>query len=227
MGHTDNEGEDIHSYLSIHWHLWEEEGKTDMLRNTKQTQVQEQRDGSGGYASSPQLQQPPGSYNAGQEDGYQRYDQPPLPGNQPQQQQYWQPQQPYGVRPCCDVGPYELTSLGMRARTAGWLSYLLGWVTGLIFFLLEKENRFVRFHAMQSILFFGGLSVLEAMISFFEKLFSYSLFPFFGFGVISSVVGLVSFICWIVLMVRASRGMYYKLPVIGDYADKLIDQIHI
>src|SRR3989449_6776043 len=165
--------------------------------------------------------------NAGQGDGYQRYEQPPLPGSQPQQQQYWQQQQPYGAPPCCDAGPYELTALGMRARTAGWLSYLLGWVTGLIFFLLEKENRFVRFHAMQSILFFGGLSVLEAIISFFEKLFSYSLFPFVGFGLISSVVGLVSFICWIVLMVRASKGMYYKLPVIGDYADKLIDRIRL
>ena len=165
--------------------------------------------------------------NAGQGDGYQRYEQPPLSGSQPQQQQYWQQQQPYGAPPCCDAGPYELTSLGMRARTAGWLSYLLGWVTGLIFFLLEKENRFVRFHAMQSILFFGGLSVLEAIISFFEKLFSYSLFPFVGFGLISSVVGLVSFICWIVLMVRASKGMYYKLPVIGDYADKLIDRIRL
>jgi uncharacterized membrane protein len=191
MGHTNNEGENIHSYLSLSWYSWEEEGKTDMLKDTKQTPVQEQRDGSGGYASSPQ------------------------------------PQQLYGAPPCCDAGPYELISLGMRARTAGWLSYLLGWVTGLIFILLEKENRFVRFHAMQSILFFGSLSVLEAVISFFEKLFSYSLFPFFGFGVISSVVGLVTFICWIVLMVRASRGMYYKLPVIGDYADKLIGRIHL
>ena len=80
---------------------------------------------------------------------------------------------------------------------------------------------------MQSILFFGGLSILEAIIRFFETLFSYSLFPIFGFGVISSVVGLVSFVCWIVLMVRASRGMYYKLPVIGDYADRLIDQIRL
>jgi uncharacterized membrane protein len=227
MGHTDNEGEDIHNYLSVNWYSWEEEGKKDMLKDTKQTQVQEQQEGSGGYASSPQTQQSTGSYDAGQRYGYQRYDQPPLPGSQPRQQQYWQPQQPYGAPPSCDAGPYELISLGMRARTAGWLSYLLGWVTGLIFFLLEKENRFVRFHAMQSVLFFGGLSVLEAVISFFEKLFSYSLFPFFGFGVISSVVGLVSFICWIVLMVRASRGMYYKLPVIGDYADKLIDRIHL
>jgi uncharacterized membrane protein len=197
-----------------------------MQRDTNQTQAQERRDDSGGYASSPQPQRPFGSFNAGQGgqgDAYQRSDQQYMQGSQ--QQRYWQ--QPYGAPSCCDVGPYELTSLGMRARTAGWLSYLLGWVTGLIFFLLEKENRFVRFHAMQSILFFGGLSILEAIIRFFETLFSYSLFPFFGFGVISSVVGLVSFVCWIVLMVRASRGMYYKLPVIGDYADRLIDQIRL
>jgi uncharacterized membrane protein len=199
-----------------------------MRRDTNQTQVQEPRDDFGGYASSPQPQQPPGSYNTGQSgqgDGYQRYDQ--LYAQVPQQQQYWRQQQPYNALPCCDAGPYELTSLGMSARTAGWLSYLLGWITGLIFFLLEKENRFVRFHAMQSILFFGGLSILEAIIRFFETVFSYSLVPIFGFGVISSVVGLVSFICWIVLMVRASKGMYYKLPVIGDYADKLIDQMHL
>ncbi len=197
-----------------------------MQKDTKQTQVQEQRDDSGGYAPSPQPQQPSGSSNTGQGDGYQRSDQPYIQGSQ-QQQPYWQRQQTYGAPPCCDVGPYELTSLGVRARTAGWLSYLLFWVTGLIFFLLEKENRFVRFHAMQSILFFGGLSILEAIIRFFETLFSYSLFPFFGFSVISSVVGLVWFVCWIVLMVRASKGIYYKLPVIGDFADKLIDQIHL
>jgi uncharacterized membrane protein len=201
----------------------DEEGNTVMQRDTNQTQVQEPRDDSGGYTSSPQPQQAPGSYDRGQGGDYQRYDQP---YQQSSQQQYWQ-QQPYGASPCCDAGPFELTSLGMRARTAGWLSYLFGWVTGLIFFLLEKENRFVRFHAMQSILFFGGLSILEAIIRFFETLFSYSLFPFFGSGVISSVVGLVSLIYWIVLMVRASRGVYYKLPVIGDYADKLIDQIHL
>jgi uncharacterized membrane protein len=205
-----------------------EEGNTDMLKDTNQVQVQERRDDSDKYASSPQPQQPSSPFDARQGeqgDGYQRYNQPYMQGSQ-QQHQYWQSPL-YGAPLCCDVGPYELTSLGMRARTAGWLSYLFGWVTGLIFFLLEKENRFVRFHAMQSILFFGGLSILEAIIRFFETLFNYSLVPIFGFGAISSVVGLVWFICWIVLMVRASKGMYYKLPVIGDYADKLIDRIHL
>ena len=115
----------------------------------------------------------------------------------------------------------------MRARTAGWLSYLFGWVTGLIFFLLEKENRFVRFHAMQSILFFGAISILEAIVRFFEGLSNYTLIHVYGIGVFSSVLGLVSFICWIVLIVRASKGVYYKLPVIGDYAERIINQVHL
>lgn len=185
-----------------------------MLRDANRTQVQEPRDDSSGYTSSPPAQQ---AYNTGQDgqgEGYQQYDQPYAQVPQ---------QQPYGIAPC-DVGPYELTSLGIRARTAGWLSYLFLWVTGLIFLLLEKENRFVRFHAMQSILFFGALSIIEVIIRFFE---TYSLFHIFGFGVISSVVGLAAFIYWIVLMVRASKGIYYKLPVIGDYADKLVGQKHL
>ncbi len=202
----------------------DEEGNTVIQQETNRKQVQKPRDDSGGHAPLPRPQQPSGSNNVeqgGQRDGNELYD-PPFSQSTQQQQQYWQ--QPYGAPPCYDAGPYELTSLGIRARTAGWLSYLFFWVTGLIFFLLEKENRFVRFHAMQSILFFGGLSILEAIIKFFETAFSFSLVPIFGFGVISSVVGLIWLICWIVLMVRASKGQYYKLPVIGDYADKLIDQ---
>ena len=108
-----------------------------------------------------------------------------------------------------DVGPYATTSLGLRARTAGLLCYLFGWVSGLIFLLLERENRFVRFHAMQSLIFFGGMSVVTAV---------FSHIPLFGF--IGSGLGFVSFICWIVLMVAAARGRYYKLPIIGDYAEK-------
>jgi uncharacterized membrane protein len=113
-----------------------------------------------------------------------------------------------------DVGPYETTSLGMKARTAGLLCYLFGWVTGLIFLLLERENRFVRFHAMQSLLFFGILSLVEG---------AFSYLPFFG--PIGGALGLVMFIGWIVMMVKAHRGEYYKLPLFGDLAERLISQI--
>jgi uncharacterized membrane protein len=186
----------------------------DMQKDTDQLEVKESHDNSGGYTSPTQPQQPPGFYNIDQEgSNYPQYYQLYQQGLQ--QDKYWQ-QQPFGVSPCYDVGPYELTSIGIRARTAGWLSYLFGWVTGLAFFLLEKENRFVRFHAMQSMLFFGGFSILEEIIRFF-----------YGVGLYSSVLGLVAFIFWIVLMVRACKGVYYKLPVIGDLADKLINQIHV
>lgn len=125
-------------------------------------------------------------------------------------------QQLYVAPPMGEVGPFERTGMGMRARTAGMLCYLFAWVTGLIFFLLEKESRFVRFHAMQSILFFGSLSVLEAV---------FSNLPYFG--PIAGALGLVSFIGWLVLIVKAGRGQYYKLPVFGDLAERLTDQIKV
>ncbi len=195
-----------------------------MQTDANQTQPEVPREDSGGYTSTPQ--QPGGSYDAereGQPGSYQQYNQPyggyqPYSQGPPQQQQQQQYgyQQPYGAPPSYDVGPFELTSLGMRARTAGWLCYLFGWVTGLIFFLLERQNRFVRFHAVQSILFFGGMSILEGIVRFFETVF--------GFGAITGALGIITFVCWIVLMVQASKGRYYKLPVVGDYAEKIANQ---
>ena len=92
---------------------------------------------------------------------------------------------------------------------SGWLSYLGGWVTGLLFLLLGRGNGFVRFHAMQSLLFFGAMSLVTTV---------FNHIPFLGS--IGSGLGFVTFICWMVLMVKAARGRYYKLPIIGDYAEK-------
>lgn len=102
----------------------------------------------------------------------------------------------------------------MKARTAGVLCYLFGWVGGLVFLLLERDSHFVRFHAMQSILFFGTMSILGWICSFFP-------FALFGLG---GIVGLVGFIGWIVLMVVAYQGRYYKLPVFGDIAEQLVNR---
>jgi uncharacterized membrane protein len=156
--------------------------------------------GQGGY----QQYAPPGSY---QQYGYQQYSGGPPPYGY---------QQPYGAPQMGDVGPFERTGMGMKARTAGLLCYLFGWVTGLIFFLLEKQSRFVRFHAMQSMLFFGSLSILQGVFSYI---------PFYG--AIGGALGLVMFIGWIFMMVKAGHGQYYKLPLFGDLADRLIDQIKV
>jgi uncharacterized membrane protein len=109
--------------------------------------------------------------------------------------------------------PEEIkTSTGMNQNVAGLLCYLAGWITGLIFFLLEKENRFVRFHAMQSIITFGSLSVLFIVIGFM---------PFVNL-VLIPILALLQLVLWIILMVKAYQGELFKLPMIGDIAEKNI-----
>lgn len=169
-----------------------------------------------GYRGSV-TRQPSEASNEGQESLVENYQPPDDSGYQPPpeygyQQQPLQPgryEAPFDMSNMGDVSATERTSMGIRACTAGWLCYLGGWITGLIFFLLEKENRFVRFHAMQSIIFFGAISVLTAMFS------SISSLSFIGSG-----LGVVAFVCWIILMVSAARGKYYKLPIIGEYAQR-------
>ena len=104
------------------------------------------------------------------------------------------------------------TSSGMDQNVAGLLCYVAGWITGLIFFLIEKENRFVRFHAMQSIITFGGLTVLSIALG---------MIPFVNL-VLLPILAILQLILWIVLMVKAYQGQLFKLPVIGDMAEKNI-----
>jgi uncharacterized membrane protein len=104
----------------------------------------------------------------------------------------------------------EKTSTGLDENVAGLLCYVLGWVSGLIFILIEKDNRFVRFHAMQSIIVFGTINVVGIVFGWI---------PVVGV-VVGSLVGLLAFILWIVLMVKAYQGDMYKLPVAGDLAEK-------
>ena len=114
------------------------------------------------------------------------------------------------------------TSMGIDANIAGLLTYAVGWVTGLIFFLIEKDNKFVRFHALQSLIVFGGLTVACIVVSMLWALLA-MLRLFFLFSVIIGINGLLSLAglaLWIVLMVKAYQGEKFKLPVVGDIAEK-------
>lgn len=102
------------------------------------------------------------------------------------------------------------TSLGLEENIAGALCYLLGWLTGIIFFIFEKDNKFVKFHAMQSIVTFLPLHVLIWILL---------IIPFFGW-ILGGLLGLLSLILWIVLMIKAYQGEKFKLPVVGDIAEK-------
>lgn len=102
------------------------------------------------------------------------------------------------------------TSLGMEENVEALLCYLAGWITGLVFFLLEKESKFVKFHAMQSIVTFLVLTLL----GFFA-----GAIPFIGW-MIAILIWPLNLILWILLMVKAYQGEKFKLPVIGDFAEK-------
>ncbi len=102
------------------------------------------------------------------------------------------------------------TSMGMQPNLAGLLCYSFGWITGLILYLVEKKNKFVRFHAMQSLVVFGGLAIINILLL---------VIPVLGilFSVLLSLLGLV---LWVLLMIKAYQGEYFKLPIVGDIAEK-------
>lgn len=108
------------------------------------------------------------------------------------------------------------STTSLEPNVAGLLCYLVGWITGLIFILIEKENKFVRFHAMQSIVTFGAFTVLWIPLSILVRLDVLWVL----FSVLEAVVGILAFVLWIVLMVKAYQGERYKLPIAGDIAEK-------
>ncbi|MFO8101745.1 MAG: DUF4870 domain-containing protein [Dehalococcoidia bacterium] len=106
----------------------------------------------------------------------------------------------------------------MDPKIAGLLCYLVGWITGLIFILIEKENDFVRFHAMQSIVVFGVFTILQIILSIL------GLIPYIWilFYIISILLGIAAFVLWIFLMVKAYQGERYRVPYAADFAEKHI-----
>ncbi|HYA97996.1 MAG TPA: DUF4870 domain-containing protein [Methylomirabilota bacterium] len=114
----------------------------------------------------------------------------------------------------------------MTERTAATLSYVLGWLTGLIFFLTDNRP-YVKFHAAQSIVTFAGLHVLQIIVA---RMFGYGFgfgFPAFGLRgldlgiILYQGLGILWLVLWILLMVKASQGVRYKLPVVGEIAENL------
>lgn len=96
------------------------------------------------------------------------------------------------------------TTTGLPRNTVAALAYLLGWLTGIIVLLVEKD-KFVRFHAMQSIAIFGALTV-------------FLWIPIIGW-LFGPIIGLI---LWLVLMWKAYQGEEFLLPVVGDFAKKQV-----
>jgi uncharacterized membrane protein len=110
----------------------------------------------------------------------------------------------------------------MEENVAGLLCYVLGWITGIIFFFIDKRP-FVRWNAAQSIVVFGGIHIIYFILA-----------AFLGFSVVAGgvggfslglllypLVGLVSFILWILLMVKAYGHQKFRVPIAADLAEKI------
>ncbi|WP_453991000.1 DUF4870 domain-containing protein [Bacillus nitroreducens] len=106
------------------------------------------------------------------------------------------------------------TSTGLTENVAGLLSYVLGPITGIIFLVIEKENRFVRFHALQSTFVFVAIFILSTVLT---------ILPFIGW-LVGIIISPLSFILWIILMYQAYQGKWYKIPAIGDLVEQQLNK---
>ena len=112
------------------------------------------------------------------------------------------------------------THPGIPENVAGLLCYVLGWVTGIIFFLIDKRP-YVRFHAAQSVVVFGALHVLSIVVGIIFGVGFMMMGRLGGFGLgfaLHGLISLVAFILWILLMVKAYQGEKFQVPVAAGIA---------
>ncbi|WP_364152612.1 DUF4870 domain-containing protein [Paenibacillus sp. LPE1-1-1.1] len=112
-------------------------------------------------------------------------------------------QQPPSLKP-------DSSSTGLDPKVAGLLCYLGGFITGIIFLVLEKNSRFVRLHAVQSIVVSVAIIVLNILFGFI---------PVIGW-LLGLLLAPIGFILWIGLMLLTLQGKLNKLPVIGDWSEQ-------
>lgn len=128
----------------------------------------------------------------------------------------------------------QRSGTGLDENVGGALSYLLGFITGIIMYFVEPENEFVRFHAAQSIALSAVLIVVSIVLSVISTLITSLFFvnspgSFALFSILSLIVGLVylvfavgSFALWIYMMVRAYQGQSPRIPIAASIADRML-----
>jgi uncharacterized membrane protein len=108
------------------------------------------------------------------------------------------------------------SSEGLAENVAGLLCYVLGWLTGIIFILIDKRP-FVRFHAAQSIVVFGALTLVR--IGFGIVMGIGGVVGFGLWALVSMVLGLLTVILWILLMIKAYQHELFRVPIAAPIAD--------
>lgn len=113
-------------------------------------------------------------------------------------------------------GGSRKTSTGLDENVASALCYLVSFITGIVFLIIEKENKTVRFHAMQSVITFASIFVIGLVIGFV---------PVIGW-IIGLLIAPLGFILWLFLMFKAYQGGTFKLPIIGDFAEEQVNKMN-
>lgn len=116
----------------------------------------------------------------------------------------------------------ETSSTGLAANVAGALAYLLGPITGIILLVIEKDSRFVRFHAAQAVVVGIAVVVVSIILTVVSSILAF--IPLLGWAVaalLSFGFSIGAFVLWIVLMFKAYSGERWSVPVLGDYAPRL------
>jgi len=119
-------------------------------------------------------------------------------------------------------------TFGLDENVASAACYVLGWVTGIIFFVVEKDNKTVRFHAMQSILTFLPLMILGWIIGAVVTMmtFGMGLYGAVGIwailGLIVTLIWIVMLLLWLFLMYKAYQGEKFLVPIVGAIAENQV-----
>ena len=106
-----------------------------------------------------------------------------------------------------------MAASGLKKTTSGALAYVLGPITGVIFLIIDKDP-FVRFHAMQSIVVFVGLFVVQMVLGFTIIL-----------AILVPIISILSFVLWLILIYKAWQGEEFEYPLLGGYARKLVKKV--
>lgn len=120
------------------------------------------------------------------------------------------------------------SSTGLSSNVGGALSYLLGPITGILMYLIETKDEFVRFHAVQSTILFGGLFVVWITLSILVGVLGFIPIAGAVVALLLALVGilgsLLALVAWLFLMYKAFTGEMYAFPVVGGYARDFVSE---
>ncbi|MEC0091525.1 DUF4870 domain-containing protein [Paenibacillus macquariensis] len=106
------------------------------------------------------------------------------------------------------MSPFKSSS-GLPEHIAAALCYLFSFVGGIVFLAVERRSQFVMFHALQSVIFFCGMMIIHVIFGFI---------PLIG-PLIASLLSILTLVMWVVLVVNAFQGRWFRIPLIGDIAE--------